>query len=733
MKKFFLFFLLLWAFIIQILAQLPNDFRTEQIFLCPKKTEWTSSDTIELEGQVTCLAGNRVLPYSKYLYIEWINNKDSVLTRQKVSCKDKGYFKTKIPQDPTNEAGVYYLRAYTNLMRNFSSSSFALQPILINQSFPKQSLVIDEEVLCHVYPSGGKLAPNTIQSVTTYLTDYLGNPLRGQKLSLIKNQKDTISEAITTPSGMACLYFIPQEGAKYNIAFISGKFKKTFELPPINTSSIKIQGSLNGKQLYYELQNCHHSIDNYKLYLYHRELGISKINLEKTSRIITFPQPPYFTTLFLTDKNENILSEHTFCGKTKTEPLTLPADTIRTGEAVLLHLPNSLKESRIFMRLTDTNSMWESHAASALQYETDLASPIPFPKFFFQETEAQRNTDLQSWINTVKFKRFNLKDVLQNGKDIYTFMPEENIVFSGKIENDSHKPIKKGFLVAYNNDNNLVYDTTLDSNGRFQIATDDFNDGTSFFLQATNAQNKPIRANIIIDDETYPPVSIQHTFFKKAKYVENIKTSIEGSFQNQTLPNVVVKARLRTEKPKPTNKFYSTNYADREEIEKHNYNTLEEILKNMPGIKWSIEESHGTANGSANIHFYSSRGESTLMRQELPIIIDGVKLDSKSMQNCISMPAFEIEEVELLRPWQAIQYTPGAIDGAILVKTRKSLIPPPSISKGTYYTPLGLSGRTKEEASPLKAPNTPGTYRLLIDIISPLNILSFEKEITVIE
>lgn len=174
MKKFFLFFLLLWAFIIQILAQLPNDFRTEQIFLCPKKTEWTSSDTIELEGQVTCLAGNRVLPYSKYLYIEWINNKDSVLTRQKVSCKDKGYFKTKIPQDPTNEAGVYYLRAYTNLMRNFSSSSFALQPILINQSFPKQSLVIDEEVLCHVYPSGGKLAPNTIQSVTTYLTDYLG-------------------------------------------------------------------------------------------------------------------------------------------------------------------------------------------------------------------------------------------------------------------------------------------------------------------------------------------------------------------------------------------------------------------------------------------------------------------------------------------------------------------------------------------------------------------------------
>lgn len=153
----------------------------------------------------------------------------------------------------------------------------------------------------------------------------------------------------------------------------------------------------------------------------------------------------------------------------------------------------------------------------------------------------------------------------------------------------------------------------------------------------------------------------------------------------------------------------------------------------MPGIKWSKEESLGSANGSASIHFYSSRGESTLMRQELPIIIDGVKLDSKSIQNCLSMPAFDMEEIELLRPWQAIQYTNGAIDGAILVKTRKSLNAPPIISKGTYYTPLGLSGKTKEETSLLKAPNTPGTYRLLIDIISPSNILSFEKEITVIE
>ena len=67
-------------------AQLPKDFRTEQIFLELGKTEWNPGDTLEVNGVVTCLAANRILPYS-YLYIELLKSQDSVLVRLRVDCK----------------------------------------------------------------------------------------------------------------------------------------------------------------------------------------------------------------------------------------------------------------------------------------------------------------------------------------------------------------------------------------------------------------------------------------------------------------------------------------------------------------------------------------------------------------------------------------------------------------------------------------------------------------------
>ena len=43
-------------------AQLPIDFRSEQIYLNPQKHAYMPGDTLNLEGMVTCLAADQVLP-----------------------------------------------------------------------------------------------------------------------------------------------------------------------------------------------------------------------------------------------------------------------------------------------------------------------------------------------------------------------------------------------------------------------------------------------------------------------------------------------------------------------------------------------------------------------------------------------------------------------------------------------------------------------------------------------
>ena len=64
------------ATVVWAVAQLPQDFRTEQIALCLQRAECLPGDTVTVSGQVTCIAANRFLPYSKYLYLELINPSD---------------------------------------------------------------------------------------------------------------------------------------------------------------------------------------------------------------------------------------------------------------------------------------------------------------------------------------------------------------------------------------------------------------------------------------------------------------------------------------------------------------------------------------------------------------------------------------------------------------------------------------------------------------------------------
>jgi hypothetical protein len=233
--------------------------------------------------------------------------------------------------------------------------------------------------------------------------------------------------------------------------------------------------------------------------------------------------------------------------------------------------------------------------------------------------------------------------------------------------------------------------------------------------------------------------------------------------RNYTLPNVTVKARLKTEKDLPTNKFYSTNYKEREEIEERAFGTLYDILRDMPGITVRqtdesaddsemrekemigsiIETSWGSNRPSKDKEagrsagrtweILTNRGASLIKGNSIPILVDGVKFSKQDYDFILFMPAFEIESVELLRAWQTLAYVTGAINGAILVKTRGYREREPLPSKGAMYTPTGLSklGGTMKE-HPWVA-DKPGAYRLIVDVFSPEGIQSYEHRFEVVE
>lgn len=758
-----LYFTLLCA--LNATAQLPTDFRSEQIYLSPQKHAYMPGDTLNLEGMVTCLAADQSVPFSNYLYIECFDGADSLLVRQKVTCKEEGYFNTRIPTDYLWPAGVYYIRAYTQLMRNFSQESFAQQPFLLAKEFPKKEDRV-YEARCTVVPTGGKLLPGHTQTAIVLLTDEYTFPVRAEML-LMNEKGDTVALVKTSEAGMATLSFIPQAGTSCHLeAHIDGRDYR-FPLPETGTG-IKVQGMLNGKRLNYQVLGADTDMSRYRLYTFDRMNGLTTVPALREQGIVMLESAPAALSLFLADSTLTVLSEATVVSRYRMENRLEAPDTVHIGDSIRYRLSGLPEGSRVMMRVVPDNDLLASHAETDLSYLSDYESTLPFPAGMYRGDAAERNRDLHAWLSTATFKRFSLKDAVTKGTGIYTYTPEEVLSFTGWIEKKTLRPMANGQLVAYHTENDFVYDVNLDEEGRFRIAVDDFRDGEQFFLQAVTPKGKPDFANYHVDDETFPALTNSRRFVLPASRYAETEVTIGNTFdlkytvdkdkvRNYTLPSVTVKARLKTEEEVPTNKFYSTNYKDREEIEERAFGTLYDILKDMPGViirkvpvenrnqkdgaststvenNWkSGRPSKENKNVGSEWAIHTTRGSSLLKENySLPVLIDRAKYEKEDLDFILYMSAFEIESVELLRPWQTLLYTNGALHGAILVKTRGYKENSDLISKGAMYAPTGISKLNKTFKPEKWIANQPGSYRLIVDVFTDKEVRSYEHRFEVI-
>ncbi len=726
------FLLVFWGIcIFRSFAQLPTDFRSEQIFLGVEKTEWNIGDTIGVNGVVTCLAGDRYLPYSKYLYLELLDGTDSVLVRQKVECKDEGRFAASVSTAPVYAEGVFYLRGYTNLMRNFSGSGFAMQPLLIGKTFPARKRNISDSVRCEICPEGGFLLADRIQSVTAFVSDRLGDTLENASVWLVAENADTVSSGRTSASGLVSFSFIPQKDRRYELVVVNNRTEQRFAVPQARSTGVKLQCWFSGNGINFNIYNPQELGDGSRLFFYNRESGLCQIAGFKSSGVLRLGGKSGVTTLFLTDSLGNVLSQSTAVAKYAA--VETAGHDIMVSVAGLRQLTDSIGNlygSKALVRVVPCDNRWVGTAEGALRYESDFSSQLVFPVNFGRESVSGRSADLQAWLKTATFTRFNVGEAIAKGTAMYVYLPETSMCFTGKIKTEYKVPFVGGTLVAYNTETNNVYDTDIDRKGNFRMAVDAFKEGTTFFLQSIDKRGKVVSSIIDVDAVTFPAV-FPHRVYElgDVEYVSS-QASVNGTIKGIVLPDVVVKAKVRNDRQGMHKKFYENNYVDREKIEEHNYQNLLDILRAMPFVTLrKYYENEETVNVfESKWEIKSTRGESTLSGGSLALLLDGIRVEGYELDNLLNMSAFDIESVELLQAWEALPYVSGAINGAIMVTLRKSTSRKVR-SKGIYYTPMGLSvadGGRKTEVEP-------GRYRLLVDVVSADGITSYERGVVVKE
>ncbi len=725
---------------------------SERVFLAPTDTYYDKHDTVEVVGQLLSTDYVDFFPYSRYLYLELADKNNELVMRQKVRCDQNGRFYATLPLEGHVENGVYYMRGYTQFMRNRNNAFYPMTPVYVGVR-PATSAG-DSQVKVMFFPEGGHLVEGATQNVGLYVCNSTNQPVQTQ-FWVLKNATDTIASGKTTLSGLATFAFVPQASANYTLQTNQGK--QAFLLPSLSPTPT-LRGIIHKNRLICNVFPASQAnSETYHVFIYHPSFGQKEMTVKNGAAIADLTGcTPGILTIYLTDEKRQTLAQRALWVSDENcpdIPIDLKAD-YKQGEELSLHLRDTIPGSHVFVRIVpdwDTRSV---HAFDKLTFANELTSPLPFPYKFYEESEADARRDLSTWLLSTSQTMLG-KDFLQKDSVAYPYPIEAGLHLAGTISQDN-RPVSDANVQLFNSRNHDAAMATTDANGHFEMQVNDYQDGTRFYVQAYNKRGKPDKFLYKLDEYEYPPIvniSTSPGFANEASSQDlAFYRSRLDSAKTYNLDEVVVSRRAINQKQynwaRTRNAF---NFYDHTFIKNHhNFYTLKDIIlytgklmiSNGNSIMWKNPKENGLMgtssnkdNGFGNNHLSAKaaqearREETQSNKSDVALVLDGFKID-RDLSDILGMSTTDIESVELVMPTDPRSYWYSADKGLIEIKTRTVMKKEEISSNGITIRPMGISCPEKEYKC--KLPTAEGKYKVLIDIISPdRQVLSYVKDIEV--
>lgn len=106
---------------------------SEKVYLHTDKPSYASGDTVFLKGYLVDAVSHSPSVESNFICVELLDRRDSVLLRRKFKRTD-GSFTGQLELPLTAQPGDYYLRGYTEWMRNAPPDYFFLKPLAVGNA-----------------------------------------------------------------------------------------------------------------------------------------------------------------------------------------------------------------------------------------------------------------------------------------------------------------------------------------------------------------------------------------------------------------------------------------------------------------------------------------------------------------------------------------------------------------------------------------------------------------------
>jgi hypothetical protein len=678
----------------QAIETLQEKYPQEKIHLFFNKNSYIAGENIWFKSFV--FNGYSPSAISTNLFLELYDSKKTLIDKKLIPLSNgEGTGNISLPESLKED--VYYVRAYTTWMTNFSEDFQLIRPIPIYNPSSSEKLEINTTAAwtASVYPESGTFIEgiNTKFAVRLASKGIMPSEWNGYIIDTEKPE-----EKITSFKGfdqnVGSFRMTPKNGRKYQLIVEDHKGnKQNVDLPAVSSSGINLQVENNSNVIKYSLKS--NNLSNTSAH--YRVLGtinnqlafktlIKTISNEKSYSVPTENLPNGILQIVVLDDQDHVISQR-LCF-IKPDVLKIDQPSVQPSSlSVSPRASNSLKiDSKsnqynyytvMVSDGTTTNAEEESSLLSTLWLTGDLTSTISKPAQYF--TKNHNSEALDALLISEKWKRFNWTSIISGNFPSIKNKPESYISYKGKVSVQG-KP-------APNTDLNLIFDTAqgmkfhavkTDENGFFSLNGFVFDDTLKFSYQLNGDKQIPKEQVQVIFQPSYSFVPYQNNV-SVSKYVLTQRTS-EDQLPSEVARYVVTKNNQKTINEKVTNIEEVKIKGQKKNLTKKlNDEISSSLFKSSNEVVFDFVNDNNGLNASTNIiqwlqgkvgglqiKYQSPNYIPVLRGETIKVYLDEMPIDLDQIQS-ISMS--DIAMIKVIKGFFIGTF--GGSDGAIAIYTRR--------------------------------------------------------------
>jgi TonB-dependent SusC/RagA subfamily outer membrane receptor len=501
-----------------------NKTPIEKIHIQFDKPYYALGDTLWMKAYVVD-ENNGLSSLSKIVYADLTDDKGAIKTSLKLPLTQGLGWGAITLGDSLLQEGIYHIRAYTTLMRNFDAAYFFDKTIRISSKPGPAALALPgagaltgggpeqagkDSLSVQFFPEGGELVDGLFSRVAFKAigSDGFSREVSG---TIVDKDNNPVTDFRSQHAGMGFFILQPVAGNTYTAVIkLPGGGQQRVLLPAAQQQGYVLSVNQNKDNVFVSIAAA--GMPGGEVTLVAQAGNVIKYsgtsdlaNGGATSIIPKSRFPGGIVQFTLFSPQFQPVAERLVFIRNAGDHLNIKVMPDKAGyqtrDKVHLNVEVTSQDGKpvvgsFSMAVTDEGALPYSEADektifSNLLLSADLKGYIEHPNYYFTDVNPDKDQQLDNLLLTQGWRRFVWKDILNHTLPALAYQPEGGMGLSGQVLTNKGQPSPGAKVyILFNTRGGTIIDTVADAQGRFNFDRVGFDKDLSYNISVTDAKGK---------------------------------------------------------------------------------------------------------------------------------------------------------------------------------------------------------------------------------------------------